>query len=136
LEDCHLIVIEPVVIKTLKLHETIVIRHSGMLVGPTGGGKLIPLRTLPKVTNANVMSLNPKSIKLSKMYGSFNETTGEWFDGIVSKIFRECVTTDDPHDQWIVFHSPVDAPWIENTNTVLDVNKILSPLQCLLRVLK
>jgi dynein heavy chain len=134
--DRHLIVVEPVVIKTLQLHETMVIRHGGMLVGPTCGGKSTPFRTLAKVINVNVMSLNPKSIKLPTMYGSFKETTGEWFTGIVLKMFRECVTADDPHDQWIVFHGPVDALWIENMNTVLDDNKMLSPLQYLLRVLK
>jgi dynein heavy chain len=84
LEDNHLTAVEPLVIKTLQLNETMIIRHGVMLVGPTGGGKSTSLKSLAKVTDANVMSLNPKSIELAKMYGSFNEATGEWFDGIVS----------------------------------------------------
>lgn len=126
LEDDHLTAIETLVVKTLQLHETMIIRHGVMLVGPTGGGKSTSMNALAKVIDANVMTLNPKSIELAKMYGSFNETTGEWFDGIVSKMFRECVATDDPRQQWIVFDGPVDALWIENMNTVLDDNKMLS----------
>ena len=118
--------IEPLVIKTLQLNETMIIRHGVMLVGPTGGGKSTSLKSLATVINADVMTLNPKSIELSKMYGSFNESTGEWADGIVSKMFRECLADDSKQQKWIVFDGPVDALWIENMNTVLDDNKMLS----------
>ena len=118
--------IEILVIKTLQLHETMIIRHGVMLVGPTGGGKSTSMKSLAKVIDADVMTLNPKSIELSKMYGSFNESTGEWADGIVSKMFRECLASEDKRQKWIVFDGPVDALWIENMNTVLDDNKMLS----------
>jgi dynein heavy chain len=126
LESNKLTTVEPLVIKTLQLHETMIIRHGVMPVGPTSGGKSTSLKALATVIDANVMSLNPKSIELAKMSGSFNEATGEWFDGIVSKMFRESVATDDPRQQWIVFDRPVDALWIKNMNTVLDDNKMLS----------
>ncbi|OHT16379.1 Dynein heavy chain family protein [Tritrichomonas foetus] len=118
--------IEPLVIKTLQLHETMIIRHGVMLVGPTGGGKSTSMKALATVVDADVMTLNPKSIELSKMYGSFNEATGEWADGIVSKMFRECLACETKQQKWIVFDGPVDALWIENMNTVLDDNKMLS----------
>lgn len=124
--DMGLSAIEILVIKTLQLHETMITRHGVMLVGPTGGGKSTSMKSLATVINADVMTLNPKSIELPKMYGSFNEATGEWADGIVSKMFRECLASEDKREKWIVFDGPVDALWIENMNTVLDDNKMLS----------
>ncbi|KAI9346257.1 dynein heavy chain and region D6 of dynein motor-domain-containing protein [Obelidium mucronatum] len=70
--------------------------------------------------------LNPKCVAMTELYGEFNLATMEWKDGLIGIIFREQVADDTPDDKWTVLDGPVDALWIENMNTVLDDNKLLT----------
>ena len=75
-------------IKCIQLYEMTVVRHGMMLVGPTGGGKTRVLRSLqaamskvqddPAFDKVRVYRLNPKSITMNQLYGSFDLQTGEW----------------------------------------------------------
>jgi len=60
------------------------------------------------------------------MYGVMNTITGEWIPGVFSQIWKKCNDKKNKHYSWIVCDGPVDAIWIENLNTVLDDNKILT----------
>ena len=55
-----------------------------------------------------------------------NTITGEWLPGVFSEIWKKCNDKKNKNISWIVCDGPVDAIWIENLNTVLDDNKILT----------
>nr|CAD7588833.1 unnamed protein product [Timema genevievae] len=140
---------ECMITKVIQLHETMIVRHGVMLVGPTGGGKTTVLNTLiccniifkvlksaleklhadkvkgPYYRPVHTYIMNPKSVTLGELYGEVNLFTLEWKDGLLGIMVRLAVqcTTDD--HQWVICDGPVDAVWIENMNTVLDDNKTL-----------
>jgi dynein heavy chain len=76
--------------------------------------------------SAKLHVLNPKSITMGEMYGDVNKITREWQDGVLSSCVRGLVKLTGPERHWVTFDGPVDAIWVENLNTVLDDNKILT----------
>ena len=50
----------------------------------------------------------------------------EWMPGVYSQIWKVCNAKSNKKISWICCDGPVDAIWIENLNTVLDDNKILT----------
>ena len=121
--------------KCIQLYETTTVRHGLMLVGPAGGGKTEVIKILAEaLTECNGIEafvttrryiMNPKSITMGQLYGSFDENTHEWTDGILSTMVRQCTYEDNQDKKWVICDGPVDAIWIENMNTVLDDNKKL-----------
>eukprot|EP00930_Biecheleria_cincta_P008309 TRINITY_DN10972_c0_g3_i1.p1 TRINITY_DN10972_c0_g3~~TRINITY_DN10972_c0_g3_i1.p1 ORF type:complete len:4176 (-),score=874.55 TRINITY_DN10972_c0_g3_i1:69-11708(-) len=125
--------------KITQLLETQLVRHGVMLVGLTMVGKSTNSNILSKTLSqlkkdgsddpshqqVKIFFLNPKSITAEELYGSFNENTGEWKDGLVALLVREAVSDTSDNKKWVNFDGPVDAIWIENMNTVLDDNKML-----------
>jgi dynein heavy chain len=108
-----------------------------MLVGPTGGGKTTSRNVLSDAltnlgTAVEEYEINPKAITLTDLYGACNLVTGDWKNGLVGKMgkmgkmFSEMAEADPKVQKWIIFDGPVDALWIENMNTVLNDNKLLS----------
>ncbi|KAG5670791.1 hypothetical protein PVAND_001030 [Polypedilum vanderplanki] len=127
--------------KVIQLYETMLTRHCVMIVGPTGGGKSVVLNTLIKAQSAmgiptKCVTLNPKACSVIELYGYLDASTRDWIDGLFSNIFREMnkvSTTDDDQQQqqqqqrqYVCFDGDVDALWIENMNSVMDDNKLLT----------
>jgi dynein heavy chain len=102
-----------------------------MMVGTVGCGKTTIMNTLTRALTEldqphrfNVM--NPKAITGAQMYGVMNNVTGEWVPGVFSQIWKKSNDRRNKYTSWIICDGPVDAIWIENLNTVLDDNKILT----------
>ncbi|GBO98705.1 Dynein heavy chain 2, axonemal [Eumeta japonica] len=113
-------------------------RHSSILLGDTNTAKTVSWKILaatlsrlhkqklPGFENVQLYPMNPKALTLGELYGEYNLATGEWKDGVLSSIMRNTCQDESPDQKWIIFDGPVDAVWIENLNSVMDDNKLLT----------
>ena len=77
------------------------------------------------VTKLHVM--NPKACSVIELYGVLDPVTRDWTDGLLSNIFREINRPTDKNERkYILFDGDVDALWVENMNSVMDDNKLLT----------
>ncbi|EDQ84603.1 uncharacterized protein MONBRDRAFT_39235 [Monosiga brevicollis MX1] len=118
--------------KVVQLYETMLTRHTSMVVGNTGGGKSVVINALAQAQSllgltTKLYTLNAKAINISELYGVLDPVTRDWTDGLLSKIFRDiCKPTDKNERRYVVFDGDVDALWVENMNSVMDDNKVLT----------
>ncbi|CAH3028713.1 unnamed protein product, partial [Porites evermanni] len=118
--------------KVVQMYETMLTRHTTMIVGPTGGGKTVVINTLAQAQTRLGMStklylMNAKACTVVELYGTLDPVTRDWTDGLLSCIFREInKPTDKNERKYIVFDGDVDALWVENMNSVMDDNRLLT----------
>ena len=118
--------------KVVQLYETVQVRHGIMCIGPTGGGKTqcmnILHKALAKTTGVphRLARMNPKAILASQMYGQVDQMSDEWTTGVFAAMWTKYNQRSNAFNTWIVCDGPVDAIWIEDLNTVLDDNRILT----------
>ncbi|XP_051514176.1 dynein axonemal heavy chain 10 [Myxocyprinus asiaticus] len=118
--------------KVVQMYETMMTRHTTMIVGPTGGGKSVVINTLCQSQTrlglqTKTYCLNPKAMSVIELYGILDPVTRDWTDGILSNIFRDInKPTDKKERRYILFDGDVDALWVENMNSVMDDNKLLT----------
>jgi dynein heavy chain, axonemal len=66
----------------------------------------------------------------NELYGVLDPDSRDWTDGLLSKIFKECnrpkTDEDKAERRWILYDGDVDAVWVENMNSVMDDNRILT----------
>ncbi|CAM9240120.1 unnamed protein product [Discosporangium mesarthrocarpum] len=119
-------------LKIVQLYETTLVRHGIMMVGPPGSGKSCIISTLQRTLTQTTgiqhkhIRMNPKAIRAEEMFGETDKTSGEWVDGVFAAMWNKFNDRNRRDMQWIICDGPVDAIWIENLNTVLDDNKILT----------
>uniref|UniRef100_A0A8C9FH70 Dynein axonemal heavy chain 10 n=1 Tax=Pavo cristatus TaxID=9049 RepID=A0A8C9FH70_PAVCR len=132
LEEGGYIVLPVQVDKVVQMYETMLTRHTTMVVGPTGGGKSVVINALCQAQNklgllTKLYTLNPKAMSVIELYGILDPTTRDWTDGVLSNIFRDINRpTDKKERRYILFDGDVDALWVENMNSVMDDNKLLT----------
>mmetsp|Transcript_116894 Transcript_116894/g.162376 ORF Transcript_116894/g.162376 Transcript_116894/m.162376 type:complete len:161 (+) Transcript_116894:248-730(+) len=104
-----------------------------MVVGTAGSGKTTIMNILTEALSAiesepqyKQTRINPKSLTGAQMYGVIMGAGEEWCPGVFSEIWKKVNDKKNKAFNWIVCDGPVDAIWIENLNTVLDDNKILT----------
>ncbi|KAF8665172.1 hypothetical protein AX16_000636 [Volvariella volvacea WC 439] len=121
--------------KILQLYQIQKIQHGLMMVGPSGSGKTnawqVLLAALERLDGVEGVSyvIDPKAMHKDALYGTLDQTTREWNDGLFTHILRKIV--DDVRGEsgkrhWIIFDGDVDPEWVENLNSVLDDNKLLT----------
>ncbi|KAG7861843.1 hypothetical protein KL939_000864 [Ogataea angusta] len=121
--------------KAIQVFEIQRSHHGFMMVGDAGCGKtmlfeclLEAMRRLTGVENS-VYTIDPKVLGKEPLYGSLDYATREWTDGVFSTILRRVelnLRREKSKNIWIVFDGDVDPQWVENLNSVLDDNKILT----------
>jgi dynein heavy chain len=120
--------------KVMQLYETMLTRHTTMVVGPTGGGKTVILEALAAAQKKAfnwptiMYPINPKMITTDELYGILNPATRDWTDGLLSKIFRDINQPlgEKQMRKYMLYDGDVDAIWVENMNSVMDDNKLLT----------
>jgi dynein heavy chain 1 len=134
-EDDHLVCSSDWVDKLLQLYEIMKLHHGITLVGPSGSGKSKSLQILLKAMSAcdkvenTCHRFDPKSLTKEELYGNLDSTTMEWKDGLFTSVLRKIVEDlrgEGKKRHYIVFDGDVDPVWIENLNSVLDDNKVLT----------
>ena len=145
LKDCRLVE------KIRQLHSLLKHQRGVMLVGPTGSGKSTAWRTLhdamirfshvsnqgnnedQKQIRSSLTVIDAKLLTSQQLYGGLDRVTREWSDGLFTKTLRS-LSEGGPANRcedsypldWIVFDGDVDPDWVENLNSVLDDNRILT----------
>ena len=101
-------------------------------MGNAGSGKTSCWKTLAKAFTLNgnkteCKDLSPKAISSDDLYGRYiNIQTREFKYGIISNIMKTMSTAVEKNQKWIILDGDLDANWIENMNSVMDDNKVLT----------
>ncbi|PLB47277.1 hypothetical protein P170DRAFT_466574 [Aspergillus steynii IBT 23096] len=134
-QEQHYVDSEMWITKALQLFQIQTIHHGVMMVGKSGAGKSaawkILLQALQRIEGVEGVShiIDSKVMSKEALYGSLDSTTREWTDGLFTGILRKIVDNlrgEDTKRHWIVFDGDVDPEWVENLNSVLDDNKLLT----------
>ena len=133
LREGSYVVLPEQVNRVIQLYETMITRHTTMIVGPTGGGKSVVIDTIAKAQSklgvqTKLYVLNAKAVSVAELYGVLDPITRDWTDGLLSNIFREVNRPigEKKERKYIVFDGDVDAVWVENMNSVMDDNRLLT----------
>ena len=135
MNERHLTPTEAWMTKIFQLYQIQNIHHGVVMVGQSASGKTqiwqVLQQALQKVEGVEGVYhvIDPKVMSKEALYGSLDSTTREWTDGLFTATLRKIVDNlrgEDSKRHWIVFDGDVDPVWVENLNSVLDDNKLLT----------
>jgi dynein heavy chain 1 len=123
--------------KIEQLYKILQVNHGVMLVGRSGTGKTAAWTALlhaladPEDVDSHAYVIDPKALTKGELYGVLDNTTRDWRDGVFTATLRRIVDNLKGDDQskkhhWILFDGDVDPEWVENLNSLLDDNKLLT----------
>ena len=117
--------------KCVELFEQLARKIGVLIIGPSGSGKSSLWKILKDTLNMDSItvfsySILPKAVHRSFLFGSMDQTTREWTDGIVPYYSRKIVKEPINLRSWLIFDDDIDPEWIESLNSVLDDNKLLT----------
>ena len=119
----------PVFIEKLAQLQKVSESRSGtVLLGPTLTGKTSLIRALCATDQFQIAQLFPKALEGKRLFGTLDLVTLDWTEGVVTRLWRRALTRNATHQERtaILFDGPVDPVWIENLNSVLDDNRVLT----------
>ncbi|KAG9393495.1 Dynein heavy chain, N-terminal region 2 [Carpediemonas membranifera] len=116
--------------KVHQLQRTLLAHHGVMVVGDAGSGKTCVWRALVHAKQKQGREIRhvviaPKAVSKEELYGTL-DAAREWKDGVLTAQFRRIVECPDDVDHWIVLDGSIDPVTVENLNSVLDDNRVLT----------
>ena len=134
-KERNLVASEAWMTKVIQLYQIQTVHHGVMMVGASGSGKSaawkVLLQALQQIEGVESVYhiIDSKVMSKEALYGSLDNTTREWTDGLFTGILRRVVDNlrgELGKRHWIIFDGDVDPVWVENLNSVLDDNKLLT----------
>lgn len=120
-------------VKSMQIYEIQKLNHGFMLVGPSFSGKTGSFtcfaNALTKFTNIQneCIRIDAKVLNKHTLFGQLDYATREWKDGLVTMILRKANdNTETNKNIWVIFDGDIDPNWVENLNSVLDDNRLLT----------
>ncbi|XP_060835340.1 dynein axonemal heavy chain 2-like [Rhopalosiphum padi] len=125
------------VLKIVQLYEIKSYRSSVIIIGNSGAAKSTTWKILRdtfillKSEQINSFEtvidyvLNPITLTIKELYGTYDHTSHEWVDGIFSSITRKICSDNGLEQKWVILDGPIDSYWIENMSSIMDDTKIL-----------
>ena len=121
--------------KLLQLYDISSLHHGVIMVGSSGSGKSVAWNVLRQAVErvsgqkVSVYVIDPKAISKAELFGTLDDVTMEYTDGVFTHLLRRIIDNvrgEMQRQHWIVFDGDVDPDWAENLNSVLDDNKLLT----------
>ncbi|CDR94382.1 cytoplasmic dynein heavy chain, putative [Babesia bigemina] len=114
--------------KALELYHLLGTSKAIVLNGPTGSGKTLCLTVTLELIEAldqhtyDVVRFDPNALDTDELYGQC--INGEWRDGLFTFLMRKYSNSEK--NVIFIFDGEIAATWVENMNSVLDDNMVLT----------
>lgn len=120
-------------LKCMQIYEIQKINHGLILVGSSCMGKTVSfscfLEALSRYSTVQneCYRIDANVLNKHSIFGELDYATREWKDGIVTAILRQASNNNKINKRiWIIFDCNIDPNWVENLNSVLDDNRLLT----------